>query len=146
MKLTLISEINKRTAVLIVPEDESPDMLQRLRGISGVSFSEKAGKTGLIRHKVSHELIADYDEQGRLVLKPGYRIKDEQGKPVFIAQDDPGYARMNDRWLWANNTYIMLEQIPSECLSYRTEAEHPQCRSSGSRPNKTDSRVKVPQR
>ena len=114
LKLTLVSEINKRTAVLIVPEDESPEMLQRLRGISGVSFSGKAAKTGLIRHKVSHELIADYDEQGRLVLKPGYRIRDEQGKPVFIAQDDPGYARMNDRWLWANNTYIMLEQIPEE--------------------------------
>ena len=43
LKLTLVSEINKRTAVLIVPEDESPDMLQRLRGISGVSFSGEYG-------------------------------------------------------------------------------------------------------
>ena len=118
LKLTLISEINKRTAVLIVPEDESPDMLQRLRGIGGVSFSEKAGKTGLIRHKVSHELFADYDEQGRLVLTPGYRIKDEQGKQTFVAQGDPGYARINDRWLWANNTFIMIEQIPEEFAPY----------------------------
>jgi superfamily II DNA or RNA helicase/uncharacterized protein YchJ len=118
LKITLLSEINKRTAMLIVPEDESPDMLQRLRLVHEVNFSEKAAKISFIRHKVSHEIMADYDEHGRLILTPGYRIKDENGGQTFTAKNDANFYIINDRWLWFNNAYIMIEQMSEEFEPY----------------------------
>jgi superfamily II DNA or RNA helicase len=118
LKITLLSETNKRTAVLIVPEDESPDMLQRLRSIRDVSFSRNVAGTRFIRNRASHELMADYDEQDRLVLTPGYRIKDENGKQTIVTRDDANHYRINDRWLWFKNAYIMIEQMPEEFSPY----------------------------
>ncbi len=118
LKITLLSEANKRTAVLIVPEDESPEMLKRLIFVPEVSFSEKAAKIRFIRTRVSHELMADYDERDRLVLIPGYRIKDENGKQIFLEYKDAKNFIINDKWLWYNNAYVMIEYMPEEFMPY----------------------------
>ena len=114
IKITLHSGKNERTAVLVVPASESPEMLQRLRSMANINFSEQAARVRFLKHKVSYALRAEYDEGERLIITPGYKIKDEQENQTFTPRDDPGYVRVNDTWLWSGGTYIMVEQMPEE--------------------------------
>ncbi len=116
--ITLHSESKERTAVLIVPAYESPEMLQRLRSIPGVSFTEQASRIHFLKHKVSYALHADYDEQDRLRLTPGYRIRDDHDDQRFIARDDPQYTVLSDSWLWSGSAYLMIEPMPEEFSPY----------------------------
>ncbi|MGC8579226.1 MAG: SNF2-related protein [bacterium] len=118
LKITLSTNTNKRSAILIVPADETPDMLLSLRSLKDVSFSESIHKIRFSQQKALPQIIADYDEHDRLVLTPGYLVKTEEDNNAFISKGAPEAVVLNNRWLWYNNTYALMEKIPEAFQPY----------------------------
>jgi len=118
LRITLSTEANERSAILIVPHNEAPDILLRLKDMSGVSFSERVLGIKFLRQKVSYEIRADYDEQDNLVLTPGYLVKSTDNNLIFLSKQDPHCSLIDNRWLWYDNTYAMMEEMPEILAPY----------------------------
>ncbi|MCL4557083.1 MAG: DEAD/DEAH box helicase [Deltaproteobacteria bacterium] len=118
LKVTLFSRTSKRTAILMVPGAESPDMLLRLRPMPGVDLSDRVRAIKFLRQKATHELKAYYDEKGRLVLVPGYSVPQEDGRRIFLEHHGAEQYVLGGRWLWYSSAFAMVEPMPEEFVPY----------------------------
>lgn len=118
LRITLSNNEDKRSAILIVPPEETPDMLLKLRTIKDVTFSESIYKIRFSKQKVFYQIKANYDEDDRLILSPGYLIKTEDKKEIFLSKDNPKATALSNRWLWYNNTYFLMDKIPEAFKPY----------------------------
>ncbi len=118
LEIDLQTESNNRKAKLIVPAAESPELLKKIRLLPEIELSKKALSIKFNRSSVVHELIADYDEQGKLVLTPGYNIKNIDRKAGFISLEQASRYVIDGKWFWYRNTYTPIEEMQESIAPY----------------------------
>jgi superfamily II DNA or RNA helicase len=97
-----LAAANGRTAQITVPADEAPAFLWNLP--SGLVRSERLKAVRVSRKPIDPELRAEYDEKGRLVLRPvwGAALTSSEGS----------------RWHFDGHTYHALGTAPRELRGY----------------------------
>ncbi len=118
LEITFYSASNDRQAKLTVPAGESPELFKKIRSLPDVEWSDRASMVKVNKSPLVHELMADYDEQGRLMLVPGYSIKSAGNGAGFIRAEEAKLHIIDKRWFWDNNTYTLIEELPDALVPY----------------------------
>jgi superfamily II DNA or RNA helicase len=91
-----------RSAVVSVPVDEAPAFLWNLP--RGIAKSEKAKAARVSRKPIAPELRAEYDEKGRIVIRPSW------GEGIA--------PRADARWHFDGTSYRALDTVPRDLKGY----------------------------
>jgi superfamily II DNA or RNA helicase len=91
-----------RKAVITIPVDEAPGFLWNLP--KGLTKSDRAKTVRVSRKPLAPELRAEYDEKGRIVIRPVWG-------DGFTPKDDA-------RWHFDGTSYRALDTVPRELKGY----------------------------
>ncbi|HJW87411.1 MAG TPA: DEAD/DEAH box helicase [Candidatus Brocadiaceae bacterium] len=123
LELKLISSQGDET-VFRVSADKSPHIFQKLVSDQrhNVQFSERARKIKVYKTPFVPYLHADINAEGNVQLTPVFQLKGSNKKgDTTLHPDQFAGCKINDDWVWHNNSYKPIESLSPELSPYFTK-------------------------
>ena len=83
-----------------------------------VELSERARQTKLYKTPFVPHLHADINDQGHLELSPVLKLNNTSKKDQFLPVEKLRDCKINDEWIWLNNSYRPVAPIPPQFKPY----------------------------
>ncbi|MBI2472083.1 MAG: DEAD/DEAH box helicase [Planctomycetes bacterium] len=119
LELKLISGQGDES-VLHISAIKSPRIFEELKEVDGdhVELSERARQTKIYKTPYLPHLHADINDQGHLELSPILKLNSTSKKDQVLPLEKLRDYKINDEWLWLNNSYRPVAHVPSAFKPY----------------------------
>ncbi len=119
LELKLVSEQGDES-VFHISATKSPRIFEKLKEIDGahVELSERARQAKLYKTPFVPHLHADINDEGHLELSPVLKLNSTSKKEQFLPMKKLRDCKINDEWIWLNNSYRQVAPVPSQFKPY----------------------------
>ena len=119
LELKLVSEQGDES-VFHISATKSPRIFEKLKEMDGaqVELSERARQAKLYKTPFVPHLHADINDQGHLELSPTLKLNSTSKKGQFLPVEKLRDCKINDEWIWLNNSYRPVAPIPPQFKPY----------------------------
>ncbi|MEK7788534.1 MAG: SNF2-related protein, partial [Planctomycetota bacterium] len=119
LELKLVSDQGDES-VFHISATKSPRIFEKLKEMDDaqVELSERARQTKLYKTPFVPHLHADINDQGHLELSPVLKLNSASKKEQFLPVEKLRDCKINDEWIWLNNSYRPVAPIPPQFKPY----------------------------
>ncbi len=119
LELKVVSEQGDES-VFHISATKSPRIFEKLKEMDDaqVEFSVRAKQAKLYKTPFVPHLHADINDEGHLELSPTLKLNSASKKEQLLPMEKLRDCKINDEWLWLNNSYRPVAPVPPQFKPY----------------------------